>query len=117
MKGKIICINAAIHKVMLENNTIIDTKVRGKIRNEHIEPVVGDNVIVDIKNNTIEKIGKINEFKELKVPELINEVKNYKILRIQESVYKHDFILFFNLLYACNYPIKEFHQYLQVVPI
>ena len=23
MKGKIICINAAIHKVLLENNTII----------------------------------------------------------------------------------------------
>ena len=56
MKGKIICINAAIHKVLLENNTIIDTKVRGKIRNEKIEPLVGDNCFVDIKNNTIEKI-------------------------------------------------------------
>ena len=57
MKGKIICINAAIHRVLLENNTIIDTKVRGKLRNQHIEPLVGDNVVVDIKNNTIEKIG------------------------------------------------------------
>ena len=56
MKGKIICINAAIHKVLLENNTIIDTKVRGKIRNQRIEPLVGDNVIVDTKTNTIEKI-------------------------------------------------------------
>ena len=56
MRGKIICINAAIHKVLLENNTIVDTKVRGKIRNERIEPVVGDNVIVDINSNTIEKI-------------------------------------------------------------
>ena len=34
MTGKIICINAAIHKVLLENNTIIDTKTRGKLRNE-----------------------------------------------------------------------------------
>ena len=56
MKGKIICINAAIHKVLLENNTIIDTKVRGKIRNQRIEPLVGDNVIVDTKTKTIEKI-------------------------------------------------------------
>ena len=33
MNGKIICINAALHRVLLENNTIIETKVRGKIRN------------------------------------------------------------------------------------
>ena len=56
MKGKIICINAAIHKVLLEDNTIIDTKVRGKLRNQKIEPLVGDNVIVDTNNNTIEEI-------------------------------------------------------------
>ena len=56
MNGKIICINASIHRVLLENNNIIDTKVRGKIRNQNIEPIVGDNVVVDIKNNTIEKI-------------------------------------------------------------
>jgi len=56
MKGKIICINAAIHKVLLENNTIIDMKTRGKIRNEKIVPVVGDNVIVDVNTKTIEKI-------------------------------------------------------------
>ena len=56
MKGKIICINAAIHKVLLENNTIIDTKVRGKLRNQKIEPLVGDNCYVDTKTNTIEKI-------------------------------------------------------------
>ena len=58
MKGKIICINAAIHKVLLENNTIIDTRTRGKIRNEKIVPLVGDNVIVDVNNKTIEKIEK-----------------------------------------------------------
>ena len=56
MNGKIICINAAIHKVLLENNTIIDTRVRGKLRNDKIEPVVGDNVIVDINTNTLEKV-------------------------------------------------------------
>ena len=56
MKGKIICINASIHKVLLENNTIIETKTRGKIRNEKIVPVVGDNVIVNTSTKTIEKI-------------------------------------------------------------
>jgi len=56
MKGKIICINAAIHKVLLENNAIIDTKVRGKIRNQKIMPLVGDNVIVNTDTKTIEKI-------------------------------------------------------------
>ena len=56
MKGKIICINASLHKVLLENNTIIDTRTRGKLRNEKIHPVVGDNVVVDVKNNTIEKV-------------------------------------------------------------
>ena len=56
MNGKIICINAAIHKVLLDNNTIIDTKVRGKIRNMKQVPLVGDNVVVDVKNATIERI-------------------------------------------------------------
>ena len=56
MNGKIICINAAIHRVLLDNNTIIETKVRGKIRNQKIVPLVGDNVVVNTKTNTIEKI-------------------------------------------------------------
>ncbi len=56
MTGKIICINASIHKVLLENNTIIDTKTRGKLRNEKVEPVVGDNVVVNIETKTIEKV-------------------------------------------------------------
>lgn len=56
MKGKIICINASIHKVLLENNTIIDTRTRGKLRNDKIYPVVGDNVVVDVKTKTIEKV-------------------------------------------------------------
>ena len=56
MNGKIICINAAIHKVLLENNTIIDTRVRGKLRNDKVEPVVGDNVVVDVNTKTLEKV-------------------------------------------------------------
>ena len=56
MRGKIICINAAIHRVLLENNMIIDTRTRGKLRNEKIAPVVGDNVIVDVNTKTLEKV-------------------------------------------------------------
>ena len=56
MKGKIICMNKYIHRVLLENNTIIDTRTRGKLRNQTVSPVVGDNVIVDINNKTIEKV-------------------------------------------------------------
>lgn len=56
MKGKIICINKSIHRVLLENNTIVDTRTRGKLRNMKVFPVVGDNVIVDLNNKTIEKV-------------------------------------------------------------
>ncbi len=56
MRGKIICINKFIHRVLLENNTIIDTRTRGKLRNQKVSPVVGDNVIVDVTNKTIEKV-------------------------------------------------------------
>ena len=56
MKGKIICINKFIHRVLLENNTIIDTRTRGKLRNQKVSPVVGDNIIVDVTNKTIEKV-------------------------------------------------------------
>ena len=56
MKGKIICINKFIHRVLLENNTIIDPRTRGKLRNQKVSPVVGDNVIVDVTNKTIEKV-------------------------------------------------------------
>ena len=64
MKGKIICINASLHKVLLENNTIIDTRTRGKLRNEKIHPVVGDNVIVDLKTKTIEKVEQRRNYLE-----------------------------------------------------
>lgn len=64
MKGKIICINASLHKVLLENNTIIDTRTRGKLRNEKIHPVVGDNVFVDLKTKTIEKVEQRRNYLE-----------------------------------------------------
>ena len=64
MKGKIICINAALHKVLLENNTIIDTRTRGKLRNQKISPVVGDNVIVDVNTKTIEKVESRKNYLE-----------------------------------------------------
>lgn len=56
MDGKIICINKFIHKVLLSNNTIIDTRTRGKLRNNKVSPVVGDNVEVNINTKTIEKV-------------------------------------------------------------
>ena len=56
MNGKIICINKSIHKVLLENNTIIETRTRGKLRNSKVFPVVGDNVEVNISTKTIEKV-------------------------------------------------------------
>lgn len=56
MTGKIICINKSLHKVLLENNTIVDTTTRGKLRNEKIAPVVGDNVEVNTSTKTIEKV-------------------------------------------------------------
>lgn len=64
MKGKIICVNASLHKVLLENNTIIDTRTRGKLRNEKIHPAVGDNVVVDVNTKTIEKVEKRRNYLE-----------------------------------------------------
>ena len=58
MQGRIICINTSIHKVLLENNTILDCKTRGKLRNMDISPVVGDFVIVDTDKQVIEKVLK-----------------------------------------------------------
>lgn len=62
MTGKIVCINKFIHKVLLENNTMIDCSTRGKLRNNNIAPVVGDNVVVDVKSKTIEKVNPRNNY-------------------------------------------------------
>lgn len=64
MQGRIICINKAIHRVLLENNTIIDCKTRGKLRNMDIFPVVGDLVIVDAEKQVIEKVLKRKNYLE-----------------------------------------------------
>lgn len=64
MKGKIICINTAIYKVLLEDNTILDMSIRGKLRNEKVTPVVGDNVIVNINTKTIEKVENRKNYLE-----------------------------------------------------
>ena len=58
MEGKIISINKYIHRVLLSNNTIIDTRTRGKLRNNNINPVVGDNVEVNLETKTIEALKK-----------------------------------------------------------
>ena len=55
-RGKIICINKSIHKILLEDNTIINCFTRGKLRKENVFPVVGDNVIVDKNTQTVEKV-------------------------------------------------------------
>ncbi len=64
MQGRIICINTSIHKVLLENNTIIDCKTRGKLRNMDISPVVGDFVVVDTDKQVIEKVLKRKNYLE-----------------------------------------------------
>ena len=56
MNGKIICINKYIHTVLLDNGKTIDTQTRGKLRQEKVYPVVGDNVLVDVNKKTIEKV-------------------------------------------------------------
>ena len=50
MNGKIICINKFIHKVLLRNN--------------NINPVVGDNVFVNIETKTIEKVYERKNYLE-----------------------------------------------------
>lgn len=64
MQGRIICINTSIHKVLLENNAIIDCKTRGKLRNMDIVPVVGDLVMVDADKQVIEKVLKRKNYLE-----------------------------------------------------
>ena len=64
MQGRISCIDTSIHKVLLENNTILDCKTRGKLRNMDISPVVGDFVIVDTDKQVIEKVLKRKNYLE-----------------------------------------------------
>lgn len=54
--GKIIKINKDFFTILLEDKSIKDYKTRGKLRNDNIKLVVGDNVEVDVKKQTIEKL-------------------------------------------------------------
>lgn len=62
--GKIICINKSIHKVLLEDNTVVSCWTRGKLRNSNISPVVGDNCTINKSTQTIESIEKRNNYLE-----------------------------------------------------
>ena len=54
-EGLIIKVNSDTFTVKV-NDCYIDTKARGKNRFEKIKPLVGDKVLVDTINNTIEKV-------------------------------------------------------------
>lgn len=56
MEGKIIKLNKNIFTVKTNEGTLYECFTRGKLRNNNISPVVGDNVIIDEKNKTIEKV-------------------------------------------------------------
>ena len=57
MEGKIIRIISNLYTVKA-GNKIYDCQARGKFRNCNITPLVGDNCIIDIKNNYIIEIKK-----------------------------------------------------------
>lgn len=63
-RGKIICINKSIHKILLDDNTIINCFTRGKLRNEKVFPVVGDYVLVDKDTQTVEKVEERKNYLE-----------------------------------------------------
>lgn len=67
MKGKIIKNISNLYTVLTDNN-IYDCKPRGKFRNLKLTPLVGDNVIIDEKNNYIlEILPRINELNRPKI--------------------------------------------------
>ena len=56
MNGKIIKILSNDYTIKLENNEIIVAKARGVFRNKNITPLVGDNVVIDLDKNVIDKV-------------------------------------------------------------
>lgn len=54
--GKIVKINKDFYTILLENFNRVECKTRGKLRNNYIKPVVGDNVKIDINTLTIEDV-------------------------------------------------------------
>lgn len=62
MQGKIYKGIGGFYYVASENNEIIECKARGKFRKEHITPMIGDNVEIEVKNGK----GYITEIYERK---------------------------------------------------
>lgn len=62
MQGKIYKGIGGFYYVAAENNKIIECKARGKFRKEHIVPMIGDNVEIEVKNGK----GYITEIFERK---------------------------------------------------
>ncbi len=56
MEGKIIKLNRNIFTVLLNDGTRLECLTRGRLRNENINPVVGDNVVINLADKMIEKV-------------------------------------------------------------
>lgn len=63
MQGKIIKGIAGFYYVHIENNGIYECKAKGVFRNKSIKPLVGDNVLIDVVDET-EKKGNITKILE-----------------------------------------------------
>lgn len=87
--GKIIKINKDFYTVLLENNKRVECKTRGKLRNNDIKPVVGDNVKVDVNSLTIEEV---------------NSRKNYLVRPLIANIDK--------LIIVCSTKTPDFSTYL-----
>ncbi len=87
--GKIIKINKDFFTILLEDDKKIECKTRGKLRNNDIKPVVGDNVKVDVESYTIEEVLKR---------------KNYLIRPLIANIDK--------LIIVCSVKTPDFSSYL-----
>ncbi len=70
MNGKIIKINTGIYTILLENKVFCECVQRGKLLHKKQKPKVGDNVVVDTKDFTIENI--LERKNELERPLIAN---------------------------------------------
>lgn len=87
--GKIVKINKDFYTILLEDSKKIECKTRGKLRNNDIKPVVGDNVKVDVNLYTIEDVF---------------ERKNYLIRPLIANIDK--------LIIVCSVKTPNFSSYL-----
>src|SRR5574344_680221 len=81
MQGKIVKLISNDYSVL--SDKIYICKSRGKFRNQHITPMVGDNVIFDEKNNYILEIH--NRKNELVRPPVSNIDNAYIITNVKPS--------------------------------